>query len=263
MKFNGRACALAALTSLALAGCDKHVKLRYRLDVSVNDNGQTLTASSVREYNITKYRYPMLGVIGESKTHGDAMAIPLHDRLLVVTMGRWALDWNDYRTKGRLPKGCTGPSAPTELYKCRHGGDWLPLRALASAMGLPDPPENFQSVRQIAEASGTGRIELAEDELPILVTFQGPPKLENVRVVDAHDLAAEFGSGVVLNKVTMTLTSDPITRGVDKRLPFLKGGPRGGTCAVQSQFGADQISPAKQNINEKLGNCAWPMLFAE
>jgi hypothetical protein len=40
--------------------------------------------------------------------------------------------------------------------------------------------------------------------------------------VDPNDLAASFGPGVTLKTATVEITDDPITKGIEIRLPWLK-----------------------------------------
>lgn len=54
---------------------------------------------------------------------------------------------------------------------------------------------------------------------PMLVTFGDLGDPTSVARVDPDDLAASFGEGVSLKRVTVELTDDPVTKGIEERLP--------------------------------------------
>jgi hypothetical protein len=56
---------------------------------------------------------------------------------------------------------------------------------------------------------------------PMLVTFGDEADPTSVTLVDPDDLAATFGAGVKLRRITAELTDDPVTTGIEKRLGWL------------------------------------------
>lgn len=58
------------------------------------------------------------------------------------------------------------------------------------------------------------------EDYPMLVTFGdlGDPK--SVELVDSDDLSASFADGVMLKSVTVEITDDPVTGGIDERFPW-------------------------------------------
>jgi hypothetical protein len=57
-----------------------------------------------------------------------------------------------------------------------------------------------------------------------LVRFGDPNDPEAVERVDPNHLAASFGPGVSLKPATVEITGDPLTTGIEKKLPWLVGG---------------------------------------
>lgn len=53
---------------------------------------------------------------------------------------------------------------------------------------------------------------------PMLVTFGDIDDPASVETVDPDDLAATFGEGVSLRRITVQLTNDPVTTGIEQRL---------------------------------------------
>jgi hypothetical protein len=57
--------------------------------------------------------------------------------------------------------------------------------------------------------------------LPVLVRFRDPHDPTSVQLVDPLNVAASFGPGVMLKRVFVEITDDPITNGIEARLPWL------------------------------------------
>ena len=51
--------------------------------------------------------------------------------------------------------------------------------------------------------------------------FRDIRDLKSVEKVDPDNLAASFGKGVTLKRITVQLTEDPVTTDIGKRLPWL------------------------------------------
>jgi hypothetical protein len=63
--------------------------------------------------------------------------------------------------------------------------------------------------------------ELPFKDLPVLVRFRDPKDPTSVELVDALNLAGSFGSGVALKRASVEITDDPVTKGIETRLPWL------------------------------------------
>lgn len=64
---------------------------------------------------------------------------------------------------------------------------------------------------------------LTFDAYPMLVRFADIAAPTSIGKVDRDDLAASFGEGVSLRRMTVQLTDDPVTTGIEQRLPWLTG----------------------------------------
>lgn len=62
-------------------------------------------------------------------------------------------------------------------------------------------------------------------DYPMLVRFGDITDPKTVERVNPDDLAASFGSGVKLRRITVELTDDPVTTGIEKRLEWLSRHP--------------------------------------
>jgi len=56
----------------------------------------------------------------------------------------------------------------------------------------------------------------------VLVRFANLNDPTSAVLVDPRDLAASFGPGVRFKGATVEITDDPITKGIEARLPWLK-----------------------------------------
>lgn len=75
---------------------------------------------------------------------------------------------------------------------------------------------------RLAERDETGPPAVVDPEnYPMLVTFTDIADPTSVAKVDPADLAASFGEGVKLRRITAELTDDPVTTGIEKRLGWL------------------------------------------
>ena len=67
----------------------------------------------------------------------------------------------------------------------------------------------------------TSPAEVRAADYPLLVTFADPADPTSVQRVDPANLAASFGPGVTLKRITVEVTNDPVTTGIEKRLGWL------------------------------------------
>lgn len=61
--------------------------------------------------------------------------------------------------------------------------------------------------------------ELPLEDFPVLVRFRDPNDPTSVELVDPSNLAASFGPGVMLRRAFVEITDDPITKGIETRVP--------------------------------------------
>lgn len=79
-----------------------------------------------------------------------------------------------------------------------------------------------ESARRISSGEGIrSPAEVAVDDYPLLVTFRDIADPASVEQVDPADLASSFGPGVRLKRITVEITDDPVTTGIEKRLGWL------------------------------------------
>lgn len=70
--------------------------------------------------------------------------------------------------------------------------------------------------------AGRGPREIEPSYLPDLVTFEDVNSPKSVMAVDPSDLQATLGPGVSWHKITLEITDEPLTTGIEEKLPWLK-----------------------------------------
>jgi hypothetical protein len=228
---------------LLLFGCSKpQHALTYRLTVTVSDNGRPVSGSVVRSEDWVPSQIGGDNVPLNHETRGDAIVLPLRERLLVVTLGGW--DKPD----------CTGPRDPRG---CHKSDDWTPQAAKNEIVGarevwswkVPPGPD--------------GRASLGPGQLPILITFAGPLSLASVRVVDATHLDEAFGAGVRFESASVEATTAGVTRGVTAVLPVAAAQPAGLQSCILAASPPAHLGPGEQAKNPDLGDCVTTSLFTK
>jgi hypothetical protein len=196
---------LASGSALTLAGCGlfnpfaPSATLRYRTTVEIETPQGVKSGSSVTELKrIEKGSFgdsPMTG--GYIKAEAVAVDLP-NGRML------FALLRND-----------------------KLGADY-PVLILSSVFDYPNAPPSLRgpaagtlAVRMKEAAKQKPGFTLQGTDYPLLVTFTDIRDPKTVTRVDPDDLAASFGVGVKLRRITVQITNDPVTTGIEKRLGWL------------------------------------------
>lgn len=185
----GAAIIASGMTDLYVSGV-----WRYRLTVAVD------TPEGVRQGAAVREIWASASDIGPglpestSTTHikGEAVAVDLGARGVLFAL----IDWDSYDEVGKT----------------------FPYTA---ARGIPDRIRYFKNLKPGLKA------DLARAQWPRMVTFADMKDPKSVKAVNPDDLAATFGPGVAIKSVTVEITTDPVTWGIEKWLgwlPALGGG---------------------------------------
>lgn len=88
---------------------------------------------------------------------------------------------------------------------------------LALVLFFPDPaPDTFERARRLKTLRGVR--DVPRDRYPLLVTFDDMADPTTVRKVDPANLAAIFGPGVSLRRITLEITDEGVTAGKVERV---------------------------------------------
>ena len=212
-----RLAALCILVS-ALTGCGSLSEtVRYRLTINVDVDGRLVSGSGVIQVKQSDMR-PIFGSMGGagSEISGEAVMVDLgsHGTLFALLHG---------------PKAGSGDLG---------GPAWMLFHVFADLLkGEIDP---LPKVRLLRERRP--RRVLLLDYIPMLVRFRELDDPKSVEQVDPRNLAAAFGSGVELRDAVIEVTADPVTVGVEAKLPWLK--------TMKTQIDGDRLYSGATLANE-------------
>jgi hypothetical protein len=122
--------------------------------------------------------------------------------------------------------------------------------------------ERRDAIARFAAEGSSNETEVSLDELPTLFSFNGEPGLRSIEVLDPHHLDAVFGPGVSIESAVVQITTEPVTRGIEGALPFLKDPNGPTTCVVRPDLmPAGRNDPNELTVNPKLGKCPTREMF--
>jgi hypothetical protein len=191
-----------ALAISACASDDTAPDYRYRLTVEVETPEGLKTGSSVIE---VKQRLVRAGsspanMAVERRVRGEAVAVDLPGgrTLFALLRSDNNVDWASYVMQ------TLAPHSESETFAQQ-------LDNMLLLEGEIVLPRTFPPVGHLEERSA----------YPMLVTFGDLDDPTSVERVDPDDLAATFGDGVSLKRITVQVTDDPVTSGIERRLGWL------------------------------------------
>ena len=190
---------LIALAALALGACSPGYSYRYRVTVEVDTPQGLKTGSSVWEVSVREGSgIPDSGL--RASERGSAVAVELPTGTLYALMKR-----HDYFENQR-GNYVTGVMA-SYLNRVDYPG-------ATKDLAWPDDVKQIIRLKPVFEQD--------IDHYPLLVRFTDEKQAATVQKVDPANLAASFGPGVSLKRITVTYTSDrPDVHALDERLPWI------------------------------------------
>lgn len=201
MKHEFRSCArgFVALLSLGLllGGCMPETEtFRYRLTAEVDTPTGLKSGSSVIEVELSENDSQLLPIEARgvrATLRGEAVAVDLPDGQVLFTLLRSEISSD--AAKWFAHETIDTPEV--------DGHIWGVARA-----------------RWMKDNKASGEMQRG-DYFPMLVAFGDPNDPASIQRVDPDDLAASFGEGVTLSRITVQLTDDPLTIGIEDRLGWL------------------------------------------
>ena len=191
------------LTLSACGGADDGAPdYRYRLTVEVETPEGLRTGSSVIEVkqSLTRAAGSPAHSAVQRRARGEAVAVDLPGgrTLFALLRSEDSVDWATYVMQN------TAPKIRGETFEEKFDNMLL----IKGEKVLPRywPPY------------GPGR---RKSGYPMLVTFGDMSDPTSVELVDPDDLAATFGEGSALKRVTVQMTNDPVSEEIEKRLGWL------------------------------------------
>jgi hypothetical protein len=188
---------LGALTALFVAGCTQYPKYVYRFKMTIEIDTPDGVRSGYSVYEVTAQKHAKLLPEARARSRdvrGEAVAVDLPDGKTVFALLKTMNGLGD-NSLAHLSMATLDPA-----YK----NDWVvSARRIAVGDGIQSPAE------------------VAPENYPMLVMFRNPADPASVVKVDQYDLVASFGAGYNLKAITVQVTDEPVTTGIEKRLGWL------------------------------------------
>ncbi|RWA59249.1 MAG: hypothetical protein EOQ28_33230 [Mesorhizobium sp.] len=126
------------------------------------------------------------------------------------------VSWQAANAAGNYPSSYSGEATVVEVLPNRYlfallGEEtkYIALRTFAKEIGgVSVSPTGFAAVSQVH-----GIRNVPPQHYPLLVTFTDISDPKTVQKVDPNNLAAAFGPGVTLKRITLEITDDSVTAG--------------------------------------------------
>ena len=187
------------LAAVLLSGCDLFAPLtdesyRFRMTVEVETPDGLRTGSSVYEVTAGNRDGILPDAADRSKSlRGEAVAVDLPGGRTLFALLRTP-NWR----RDDLAEMSMAALDPT------YDGDWVESAdRISSGEGIMSPAE------------------VEPEDYPILVTFSDLNDPTSMQLVDTADLAESFGEGFRLESIAVEVTSDRVTKGIARRIPWL------------------------------------------
>jgi hypothetical protein len=138
------------------------------------------------------------------------------------------VSWQEENAVGNYPSSYSGEATVVEVMPGKYlfallgeGTKYIALRTFAREIGGASvTPKGFAAVSQLH-----GIRKVPHENYPLLVTFTDIADPNTVQKVDPDNLAASFGAGVSLQRITLKITDEKVTEGsIASVLPCLQSG---------------------------------------
>jgi hypothetical protein len=160
---------------------------RYRLSIAVDVGGETKTASSVIEVILATRLLPEIFSPVERSVYGDAVFLDMGSKGNVVVLLACGPDGTE---------GCVAEFVP-------------------QTFGVSGDLENLPRLQALR-----GSRDLTGKFMPTLITFGNLTDPKSARVVAPDRFEQVFGPVVHFKRVWIEMTDAPVTRGIERKLPW-------------------------------------------
>jgi hypothetical protein len=187
--------------AVMLSACGRTESYSYKLTLAVNTPEGVKRASGVVDISFWDVSIPASGTM--YKLHGEALYLDLGPgaRPLIALL--------------------TSQLHPKYGKNQRWSRDGGPnFNFLLRLYGEPPIIDNvLAGVSRLARMRGPRSI--TPDDLPDLVTFADVNDPKSVIEVDPNDLQATLGPNITWNEITLESTAEPVTTGIEPKLPWI------------------------------------------
>ncbi len=195
---------IVVCVTLALTGCGwgRSATYRYKLTLSLDTPNGVKTASNVVQIDAFDVTLPARGI--GHKTTGQALYIDLGtgQRPLIALLTRIRRETDPWPTFPGWGEDAPGEALAEKCLGANKPRDWL---------------DEVRATRQCTQP-----VEITPADLPDLITFADTNDPKSVMLIDPNNLNATLGPGVSWRSMTLQATDGPLTKGIDKHLPWMR-----------------------------------------
>lgn len=190
--------AIIAIATCACGPLGSTYKYRYRLTVRVETPQGLRSGSGVAEQIVGSSNIDLgeLSAKRGIRTRGEAVAVELAGRQVLFVL---------------LP----GSEAAQAALDPKWRNDWVES---AKRIVRGQTPREAMKIEPKADANGEAMASMG----PVLLRFRNQQDPTTIEWVDPKNLQASFGERTRLVSVTVQLTDDPLSVGIERRLAWLK-----------------------------------------
>jgi len=172
--------------------------VRYRLDVTVEVDGEPVTGSVVQELTISTWPFHLPGNARVGyRIKGQALVLDLPRNVTLFVL---------------MESYCPGKST---WGQCK--GQYAHL--IAVSCDVKRGRASFASyVRKFKHLAGS--CEIPEDKLPVMVRFDDEAEQSSARLVAPQQLADVYGEDIRFVSASITITDEAVSTGIEKRLSW-------------------------------------------
>jgi hypothetical protein len=185
-----------------------------------------------------------------TKVRGEAVAIDLGKRgtLFALLRSEKSVDWAGGPLMFFVPNVPYKDIEEILEKENRDPSFDIRMKGLYKLQGQYVLPRHYYNVLHKPKESDT------PTAYPIMVMFKDIQDPKSVTKIDPDNLAANFGKGVKLKRITVERTSDPVSTGIEKQLGWLK--------AIGKQRGTLLPNPPKYLRDTKIIQLVAPSDFS-
>jgi hypothetical protein len=196
---------LVGLVALGIYFSFPNYKHRYRLTIEAEVDGAVRVSSSVIEVHWRLWPSALAGLFG-----GGVGDVRVYGQAIFIDLGQYgallALVW---------PSNVTPPSDAI-------GADFLAIRAFNPGPDLRSSgyPLTWSLLRAMSWRTGTTT--LTSQNLPGFIWLPNINEKDSARPLIAKEFSSVFNGTVQLRTAWVEITTDPVTTGLEDRLPWLR-----------------------------------------
>lgn len=212
-----------AIGVLSLSGCGSYEEVRYRMTVEVDTPQGSISGSSVIEVSGRTRPAWFPGSPGGSTSgfRGEAVTVEMPNGELMFAL---LYSENNQMDAGDF-LGIAFEERLKKEYERRISANDTPgfVETLEKMKSWDGAIEVLPLIDKNGRAFVNNKWVAGVSSYPIMVRFDDIENPKSIKEVDPGNLAEIYGKGIALKRITITITNDAVTDGIEAKLNWLSG----------------------------------------